>query len=89
MGFLDHPGILILVGALSVPVYITLAKMFWGEEFESLGETIKFLFIPDIISLFRGRFWDDLYATIKFKIFLFLCFGWAAAITELLARYVL
>lgn len=89
MGFTDHPKILILVGALSTPIYITFAKIFWGEKFESLGETIKFLFTPDILSLFRGRFWDDWYATTKFNVFLLLCFGWAAAITELLARHVL
>lgn len=89
MEFLDHPRILILVGVLSTPIYISLAKMFWGEKFESLGETIKFLFTPDIFSLFKGRFWDDWYATIKFNTFLFLCFGWTAAITELLARHVL
>lgn len=89
MGFLDHPKILILIGVLSLPIYASLAKMFWGEKFESLGDTIKFLFTPDLYSLFRGRFWDDWYATTKFNVFLFLCFGWAAAITELLARHVL
>lgn len=89
MGFFDHPKILIFVGILSIPIYVSLAKMFWGEKFESLGETIKFLFTPDLYSLFRGRFWDDWYATAKFNFFLFLCFGWAAAITELLARHVL
>jgi len=89
MEFLDHPVVLILVGVLSIPVYATLGKMFWGEEFESLGETIRFLFTPDIYSFFKGRFWDDWYASIKFNVFLFLCFGWVAAITELLARHVL
>jgi hypothetical protein len=89
MGFFDHPKILILVGVLSLPIYASLAKMFWGEKFESLGESIKFLFTPDLYSFLRGRFWDDWYATTKFNVFLFLCFGWAAAITELLARHVL
>lgn len=54
-----------------------------------LGETIKFLCTPDFYSLVKGRFWDDWYATTKFNVFLLLCFGWAAAITELLARHVL
>jgi hypothetical protein len=89
MEFVDHPNVLILVGVLSIPVYVTLAKMFWGEKFESLGETIRFLFTPDLYSLFTGRFWDDGYATTKFNVFLLLCFGWVAAITEMLAKYVL
>jgi hypothetical protein len=89
MGFFDHPKVLILVGILSIPIYASLAKMFWGDKFQSLGDTIKFLLTPDLYSLFRGRFWDDWYATTKFNFFLFLCFGWSAAITELLARHVL
>ncbi|KAB2925537.1 MAG: hypothetical protein F9K30_07720 [Dechloromonas sp.] len=89
MEFFAHPKILLLVGILSIPVYLSLGKLFWGERFETLGEAIKFFLIPDLYSLFKGRFWDDWYATAKFNFFLFLCFGWAAAITELLARHVL
>lgn len=89
MEFFAHPRILLLVGILSIPVYLSLGKLFWGERFETLGEAIKFFLIPDLYSLFKGRFWDDWYATAKFNFFLFLCFGWAAAITELLARHVL
>ena len=89
MLFLDHPLILITVALISFPIYVSLAKLFWGEHFDSLGETIRFLFTPDIISLFRGEYWDDWHATLKFNVFLFLCLGWAAAVTELLARYVL
>lgn len=89
MAFLDHPFVLFFIGLLSLPVYGTLAKMFWGEDFETLGETVRYLLTPDICSLFRGRYWDDQYATIKFNVYLLLCAGWAAAITEFLARYVL
>lgn len=89
MEFFAHPKILLLVGILSIPVYLSLGKLFWGERFETLGEAIKFFLIPDLYSFFKGRFWDDWYATAKFNFFLFLCFGWAAAITELLARHVL
>lgn len=89
MEFLKHPTILIMVGILSIPIYISLAKMFWGERFESLGETIKYVLTPDIYSLFKGRFWEDWDKSLAFEFYLFLCFGWAAAITELLARHVL
>jgi hypothetical protein len=72
MGFFDHPKVLILVGILSIPIYASLAKMFWGDKFQSLGDTIKFLLTPDLYSLFKGRFWDDWYATTKFH---FSCFS--------------
>ena len=89
MLFFDHPAILITIALISIPIYVSLAKMFWGERFDSLGETIRYLFTPDIISFFRGEYWDDWHATLKFNVILFLCLGWAAAVTELLARYVL
>jgi hypothetical protein len=89
MEFIGHPKIVILIGILSVPVYGVLAKIFYGEKFENLGEAIKYLVWPDWYSLFRGQFWQDWDATMKFNIFLALCFGWVAAITKLLARHVL
>lgn len=89
MEFFHHPKIMTVVGILSLPLYYSLAKLIWGERFETLGETIRFLLIPDLYSLIRGRFWDDWYASIKFSFFWFLCVGWAAAVTELLARHVL
>jgi hypothetical protein len=89
MEFLSHPKVMALVAIFSIPVFSTLAKLFWGERFETLGETVKYLLWPDIYSLFKGRYWDDWYASTKFNLFLFLCFSWVAAVTELLARHVL
>ncbi|WP_321531058.1 hypothetical protein [uncultured Desulfuromonas sp.] len=89
MQFFDHPIVLIVVGILSLPLYFTLAQIFFGDKFESLGETIKYLIWPDWYSLLRGRFWEDYFASTKFYIFIFMCFGWAASVTELLARHVL
>lgn len=89
MEFLDHPGIMIAVGILSIPIYVTLAKIFFGEGFESLGEAIKYFFWPDWYSLLKGKYWEDWSASMKLNIFLFLCCGWVAAVTELIARHIL
>ena len=89
MAFMDHPIILLGIALLSLPVYAILAKMFWGEHFDSLPETLEYLIRPDLYSFFKGRYWDDWRHTMKCKIYIGLCFGWAAAITELLARHVL
>lgn len=89
MKFLEHPVLLLVVAVLSLPVYRGLAKAFWGERYESLGETLKYLFMPDLISLFRGKFWEDWGQTRKFNAYLLLCIGWVAAVTEFVARHVL
>lgn len=89
MQFLDHPIAMLLVGIFSFPVYKVLAKIFFGENYQDLGETIKYVATADWYSLFKGKFWEDWDATIKFNVFLALCFGWVAAVTECIARYVL
>ena len=89
MEFINYPKTMIFIGLLSVPVYGMLAKVFYGEKFEDLGEAIKYVIWPDWYSLLRGKFLQDWDATMKFNIYLALCFGWVAAITELLARHVL
>lgn len=89
MRFFDYPLELFLVAVMSIPVFVMLAKVFWGEKFETLGETIHYLVQPDWYSFFSGRAIDDWFAESKFTLWALLCMGWVAAITELLARYVL
>jgi hypothetical protein len=89
MQFFNHPVEMFLVAVMSLPLFGMLAKVFWGEKFETLGETIRYLLLPDWYSLLTGRGWDDWFAETKFQVWACLCFGWVAAVTELLARYVL
>ncbi len=89
MTFLDHPIILLMVAIFSFPIYRIFAKVFFGDKYEDLGETFKYLTTPNWMSLFKGNYWEDLDSTFKFYVFIALCFGWAAAITECLARYIL
>lgn len=89
MQFLDHPRLLLLVAICSIPAYVTLAKLFYGEKFESLGETLRYLIWPDWYSWWKGKYWEDHDATLKFFFYLFLCALWVVAVAELIARYLL
>ncbi len=86
MEFLKHPYLIALVAVVSWPIYKSLAKLFFGEQYEDLADTLKYLVQFDFISLLKGQYWNDVDATFKFGVFLFLCIGWAAAITELICR---
>lgn len=55
MEFMNYPKLMILVGVLSIPIYATLARLFYGDRFENLGEAIKYLLWPDWYSLLRGK----------------------------------
>lgn len=80
---------MIFVAVISWPGYKNLAKAFFGEKYEDLGKTLKYVVQFDFISLLKGEYWNDWDATLKFNLFLFLYIGWAAAITELICRWFL
>lgn len=82
----DHPLLIAVVAVLSWPVYTSVAKAFFGENYEDLAEAIRYLFQWDLVSLFKGEYWEDQWATLKFNIFLGLCLGWVAAISALACK---
>ncbi len=86
MKFLDHPYLVFIVGVLSIPAYLALAKMFWGNKYESLGEAFRALLDPTY-GFRAGKVWANWDAEIKFFCFVTLCLIWVAAITEIIARY--
>ncbi|NQZ30812.1 MAG: hypothetical protein HRU06_06035 [Oceanospirillaceae bacterium] len=50
---------------------------------------MKFLIWPELSALFLDDFWKNWDAAVKFSIFITLCFGWVAAIAELIVRHAL
>ena len=40
------------------------------EDWEEFAECVKFYFTPDIISLLRGKFWEDNWAETKLALWL-------------------
>ena len=40
------------------------------EDLEEFTECVKFYLTPDIISLFRGKFWEDYWAETKLALWL-------------------
>jgi hypothetical protein len=86
MGILDHPIIVGSVAVLSWPVYTTLAKLFFDDKYENFGDAAKYSIQPDWLSLLKGRYWDDWDASIKLQLFVAMCIGWVAAVSEIICR---
>ena len=62
----------IILGVANVPVYFVLGWAFfrnWGNFLESLG----YMLTPNILSLFRGEYWDDWWASFKFAFWIAAC----------------
>ena len=63
---------LVILGVLNIPVYILIGKVFFGD-LAGFFDALKFWFTPNIFSLFRGRYGDDIMAEFKLVIFIFVC----------------
>lgn len=56
----------ILVGIVTA---ILMYKVIFSGE-DDFFECIRYWFTPDIVSMFRGQYWDDNWAQLKFFIWL-------------------
>ncbi len=62
----------VILGVANIPVYIFLGKLFFGD-WHGFFECLKFWFTPDILSAFRGDFWEDWWSEFKLFVFVGLC----------------
>ncbi|WKE64051.1 hypothetical protein PVT67_10095 [Gallaecimonas kandeliae] len=75
-----------MVALASLPVYSTLARMFFGKGLGGLANAIRLFFTPEIISLLRGEYLQDGWESLKFFLFILLCIGWVLSASELLTK---
>jgi hypothetical protein len=61
-------------GAVCLPLYYVFWKMFFGS-WDNFLESLRYWFQPDWLSVLRGEYTDDFYASLKMLIFLLLCAG--------------
>lgn len=64
-------GWIILI-IVNIPVYFVLGKLFF-PTWEDFKEAVLFWITPDIISAFRGEFWEDWWAELKLGWWLLSC----------------
>ena len=55
----------IILGMLNIPLYWFLGKVFF-KDLDDFLESVRFWLTPNIFSAFRGEYWDDVFAEIKF-----------------------
>ncbi|HVK55704.1 MAG TPA: hypothetical protein VM532_11825 [Burkholderiales bacterium] len=68
LDFVAHLYLLAALVVLNWPVYQAYAIMLFKNK-DGLYDAIYYWRLPDIISLFRGDWWEDQWA--EFKLFLF------------------
>ncbi|WP_127591203.1 hypothetical protein [Paenibacillus lautus] len=59
---------------LNIPIYKWIFRRVF-DDVDDLKQSVKYSFTPDIISLFRRRFWKDQFGELKLSVFYFCCLG--------------
>ena len=59
----------------AVPLYMLLFK-----DWDDFLESVKFWLMPDIISMFRGKYWEDAWAELKLLVWLGISIGVGALV---------
>lgn len=65
-------GIVIVLFIINIPLYKFLAQLIFTDN-EEMREAVKYTFTPDIFSLFKGRYFTDIFCEIKLFFFCFCC----------------
>ena len=77
--------LVVVLAIVNIPIYAILASVFFGKGTGGLGEGLRYAFTPDIISMFRGEYWEDRWASFKLSLWILLCIGAVAAEYKLLS----
>ncbi len=66
--------LLVVLALVNIPLYLFLGKMLFGN-WDGFVEVIRYVIMPDILSLFKGEYLEDYWAELKFFCFIVLCIG--------------
>lgn len=69
MGIVDHPFILVLVLVASWPFYRAFGSLLFRNR-DEVHDAVYYWLVPDLVSLFRGEWWEDQLAELKLFVFL-------------------
>jgi hypothetical protein len=64
----------LIVAGLNLPLYLWLGQAFFGSWGGFFG-CLRFWLMPDLASLFRGKFLADRWAELKLFVFIAVCVG--------------
>ena len=57
---------------VNIPLYIKLNRIFYRDS-EEFKQALLFVFRPDIFSLIKGEYWEDVTASMKAGLYFIIC----------------
>ena len=78
----------VIIGCVNIPVYFFIGKLFFGDM-AGFFESLRYWFTPNIISMFRGKWTQDVGHTWKLIIWLVVCFACVYSEAKLVGKILL
>jgi len=69
---------LIIFGVANIPIYFLVGYVFF-KNWTEFWESIRFWLTPDILSAFRGEYWDDCWGEMKLVLWFGCCIACVVA----------
>jgi hypothetical protein len=88
INFTEHPMVLLFVALFSVPIYLGLALVVFGNR-EGVSAVVKYLKTPETWNPLKSPWDEDLGTNGRILLFAFLCIAFVVAIYDLCVRYVI
>ena len=86
VNFTEYPLTTAVICLVNIPMYPHIAKLFFGERYESFWETIRLAFQGDLTAFFRGEYVDSFWADKKLILFIVFIVGWPLSVSEMFVR---
>jgi hypothetical protein len=83
---LDNPPLFIKSLMWAIPLYLYGAKLFFGD-FSGLLDSLRFFYQPSWLSMLRGEWHDDNWASLKFFLYLAYCLACAGTVYKVVGKY--
>lgn len=64
--------LVIVLIVLNIPVYSKIFYFIFRDS-DDFKESVKYSLTPDIVSLFRGKYWKDWMGELKLSVFIMAC----------------
>jgi hypothetical protein len=78
LSFLDRPTLFIVCAFAAIPAYIAAGSVFY-DNWEDFLESLRLFYQPSWLSLLRGEWGEDNWATFKLFFYLAVCAALATA----------
>lgn len=82
LAFVDKPMLFLGASFAAIPLYIGIAQIFF-DGWDDFLDSLRYIYQPQWLSLLRGEWYEDQWASIKFLFYLLVCIAMATTVYKI------